>query len=115
MVFMGEGPGAGGAPEAAQQPGEIVPDPSCHPPPWGLLGFMGEGGRGLYAHRRGPPGASPNDRGPPGSHPRAGRESSTESPYFVRTTISAYGLTGGIPPESAVTVAKVPVGTPKRA
>jgi hypothetical protein len=35
--------------------------------------------------------------------------------YFVRITISAYGLLGGTPPESAVTFAKPAAGTPKRA
>ena len=35
--------------------------------------------------------------------------------YFVRITISAYGLAGGTPPDSAVTVANPDAGTPKRA
>ena len=35
--------------------------------------------------------------------------------YFVRITISAYGLVGATPPESAVTFAKPAAGTPTRA
>ena len=35
--------------------------------------------------------------------------------YLVRTTISEYGLVGATPPDSALTLAKPAMGTPKRA
>ncbi len=61
--------------------------------------------------------AGATESGPPGKTP--GRAAVVDlrrrAGYFVRTTISAYGLVGATPPESAVTFAKPAVGTPKRA
>ena len=53
--------------------------------------------------------------GPPGRSGRAVVSSDVDGGYFVRTTISAYGLLGATPPESAVTFAKPLAGTPNRA
>lgn len=43
------------------------------------------------------------------------RRSFPDAAYRVRITISAYGLEGGTPPESAVTFANPDAGTPNRA